>query len=365
MSGVQRLKETFNQTEKQLAGHGKRNVSILKEAFEGVSAGMMSDQYGTGAVIEDFQQKMAAFLGKEAAEFFPSGTMAQQAALRIWSDEKGVPRVAYHPLSHLEIHESDALKELHRIDSVLLTDPDKVITLEDIRRLEAPVSCILLELPQREIGGQLPPYEELEAISAYCREHGIRLHMDGARLLEVLPVYGKSASEVSALFDSVYLSVYKGIGGIAGAVLAGDAGFIDQAKVWKHRHGGNLISLYPYIMAADHHFEKRKDRFGDYYTEAKALAARFSGLPLVTTLPDVPVSNMFHVHISLPKEQAARALAEVQEQTGIGIAASLKDAGADRSYFEMALGDAYAELTEAELDDLFSRLGRALEAVRA
>ena len=101
--------------------------------------------------------------------------MAQQIALRIWCDRKGVKRVAYHPLCHLEIHEEDGLKELHQIESILLADKDRLICLEDVQALDQDIACLLLRNPQREIGGQLPAYEELEAISAYCRERGIKL----------------------------------------------------------------------------------------------------------------------------------------------------------------------------------------------
>jgi threonine aldolase len=144
--------------------------------------------YGKGQIIEDFQAKMAALLGKETAVFFPSGTMAQQIALRIWCDEKGVRKVAYHPLSHLEIHEEDGLKELHGIETVLLADKSRVIVFEDVVDMEEGIACVLLELPQREIGGQLPSFETLKQISEYCRDKAIKLHLDGARLLEVLVI---------------------------------------------------------------------------------------------------------------------------------------------------------------------------------
>lgn len=259
MSGGKTLIAAFEQAAYPLGGHGPRDVQVLRQAFEEVPGSMSSDMYGKGNVIEDFQDKMASYLGKEAAVFFPSGTMAQQIALRIWCDEKGLKRVAYHPLCHLEIHEQDGMKELHHIEAVLLADKERLITLDDVRQMEGEISCLLLELPQREIGGQLPPYGELEAISAYCREKGIRLHLDGARLFEITPYYNKSAAEICALFDSVYVSFYKGIGGIAGAILAGDASFTEQSKIWKRRHGGDLISLYPYIVSSEYYFD-RMDR---------------------------------------------------------------------------------------------------------
>lgn len=361
MNDMELLKKTFDETEYQLAGHGPRNVNVLKEAFEQIDGYVKSDLYGAGTVIDDFQKKMAEFLGKEKSIFFPSGTMAQQIALRIWCDEKELNRVAYHPLSHLEIHEEDGLKKLHGIETNLLVEKDKVIGLEDIEQMEKEVACILLELPQREIGGQLPSYETLEAISAYCKSNGIKLHLDGARLLEVLPYYGKSAREVCSLFDSVYISMYKGLGGIAGAILAGDEDFIDKSKVWKKRHGGDLISLYPYILSADYYFDMRSDKMADYYSYAKELASSYNSCSGISTLPLVPVSNMFHVHIEKPKEQAALVLAEVQQETGIGITGYVKEIDGQTGYFEVSLGDLYPEIPKEKVRNLFRLLDEKMQ----
>lgn len=86
---------------------------------------------------------------------------------------EGIKRAAYHPICHLEIHEQRGLHELHGIEPVLLGGKDRLIDLGDVQKLDDTIACLLLELPQREIGGQLPDYGELEAISAYCRERGL------------------------------------------------------------------------------------------------------------------------------------------------------------------------------------------------
>ncbi|MFF2019562.1 threonine aldolase family protein [Paenibacillus sp. NPDC058177] len=355
------LAEAFKEAVFQLPAHGKRNVQVLKEVFEQIEGHLDSDIYGTGKVIEDFQANMAEVLGKEAAVFFPSGTMAQQIALRIWCDRKGLSQVAYHPLCHLEIHEEDGLKQLHHIESVLLADKHRLITLEDVQGMPEEVACLLLELPQREIGGQLPEYSELEAISAYCREKGIYLHLDGARLFEVLPYYQKSAAEVCALFDSVYISVYKGIGGIAGAVLAGAADFTAESKVWKRRHGGDLISLYPYIIPADFYFKQRVHKMEKYYEEAKTLAALYNQCHAVTTLPLEPVSNMFHVHVSLPKTVVEDVLIDLYQATGIGLTSYVREVDEFSSYYEVSIGDNYSEVPQDKLQSLFVRLNERLQ----
>lgn len=357
------LLEAFNGTEVQLAGHGKRGISVLKEALAGVEDQLAADLYGAGAVIEDFQAEMAGVLGKESSVFFPSGTMAQQIALRIWSDRKGSRRVAYHPLCHLEIHEQDGLKELHHLEPLLLADKDRLITLDDVKNMGPGIACLLLELPQREIGGQLPEYAELEAISAYCREQGIILHLDGARLFEVLPYYGKTAAEVCGLFDSVYISFYKGIGGIAGAILAGSREFTEASKIWKRRHGGDLISLYPYILTAKYYYGQRIGRMAKYYEQAKELAALFNGCHKVSTLPEVPVSNMFHVHFALSREQLAPVLIQVYTETGIGLTPRLKGTGEASCSYELNIGDLYGGVKKPALEAAFRLLDKLLREV--
>ncbi|MBB6452479.1 threonine aldolase [Salirhabdus euzebyi] len=355
-----KLFQAFQQTNHQLVGHGPRNVDVLKQAFEGINGDVPSDLYGNGRVIEEFQEKIASYLGKEAAVFFPSGTMAQQIALRIWCDKKGMKTVGYHPLSHLEIHEEDGIKELHNIKTILLVDKNRVIEIEDVVNLKEDISCLLLELPQREIGGQLPSFETLQAISEYCHDKDIKLHLDGARLWEVLPYYQRTAPEVCSLFDSVYVSFYKGIGGIAGAILAGGKEFTEESKVWKKRHGGDLISLYPYILSADYYFEKRKDMMGQYYEDAIELASYFNKCEGVKTIPEIPVSNMFHVHFEMDIDKVIPILIDIYEETGIGITSNLRKTDNNGCYTEISIGDQYREVPQDKLEAVFQKLKEKL-----
>ncbi|OZM56958.1 low specificity L-threonine aldolase [Lottiidibacillus patelloidae] len=361
MSEKKTLIEAYKEANYKILGHGARDVQTLQDAFSEVDGNLESDIYGTGKIIEEFQEKMANILGKEASVFFPSGTMAQQIALRIWCDEKGIKKVAYHPLCHLEIHEEDGLKELHQIEPILLADKDRLIRLEDVTNIQKDISCLLLELPQREIGGQLPKYSMLEQISTYCRERNIKLHLDGARLFEILPYYEKTAAEVCSLFDSVYISLYKGIGGIAGAILAGDKEFIKKSKVWKRRHGGDLISLYPYIISSDYYFNQRINKMEDYYKEAGELAKLFNSCHAIKTKPELPVSNMFHVHFLLPKKEVEQILIKVYEETGVGIAPYLREMNEKECYYEVSIGDMYSKVPKDELNKSFAMLDKDLQ----
>lgn len=182
-------------------------------------------------------------------------------------------------------------------------------------------------------------------------------------MLEVLPYYQKTAAEVCALFDSVYISLYKGIGGIAGAILAGDTDFIAESKVWKRRHGGDLISLYPYILSADYYFDQRAEKMEQYFTEAKELAELFNACTGVSTLPKEPVSNMFHARFHYPLDAAKTAIAEVQEETGIGIVNYLKEIEEGLCSYEVSIGDLYRQIPKEEVEALFRRLDSRLKEV--
>ncbi|TFE19880.1 threonine aldolase family protein [Cohnella luojiensis] len=354
------LSEAYKHAKYPIVGHGKRNVQVLKEALEQYDGDLDSDMYGSGSIIDEFQERMAELLGKPTAVFFPSGTMAQQIALRIWCDEAGLRKVAYHPLSHVEIHEKDGMKELHHLEPVLLADETRPVLLADVLGMEEGIACLLLELPQREIGGQLPEYAELEAISAHCRDKGVKLHLDGARLFEILPYYDKTAEEICRLFDSVYISFYKGLGGIAGAVLAGDREFTEQSKIWKRRHGGDLISLYPYILSADYYMKLRLPRMEQYYREAKELASQYNQSHAIVTIPQVPVSNMFHVHVEMPKEKLEPILVAICEQTDIGFTSWLREIDEKSCVFEVNIGDRYALLPQDKLREAFLLLDERL-----
>ena len=162
--------------------------------------------------------------------------------------------MAWHVTSHLESAEGAAYKELYGLDHVLLgRNADNLPTVDEIKdALAVPENerpaAVLVEIPNRELGCQTYSYADLETISSACREAGVKFHMDGARIWEIEPyyqeTYGKSFADVGQLFDSMYVSFYKGLRGTAGAMLLGpDAAFIDEAKKWQRRAGGNAFQL--------------------------------------------------------------------------------------------------------------------------
>ncbi len=351
-------REAISSAAYRMRGHLPESIRILSDALDALETDPLPDQYGTGSVIENFQARISNDLGKEQSVFFPSGTMAQQIALRIWCDEMQLMRLAYHPLCHLEIHEQDGLKELHHIETVLLGEADRLFTMADLKTV-GNVACVLFELPQREIGGQLPAWDDLVEMVSYCASRGFHTHLDGARLLECLPFYEKTAAEVCALFDSVYLSFYKSLGGVTGAMLSGTAAFMEKAKIWKRRHGRDLYHLYPYVLTAGYAYDLRKDNMSGYWSHAKAYCRQLNRIKGFRTVPDVPVCNMFHLHMEHSLEKVEAALVNVMETHDVSLLGGLSVRDG-KTVSEIWMGDSCMLVPEELLDTALEMLAREL-----
>jgi threonine aldolase len=321
------------------------------------------DRYGRGELIESFEQQIADLLGKPAAVFMPSGTMCQQIALRIWTDRRGIHTVAFHPTCHLELHEDKGYQLLHGLHGRLVGHPSRLIELNDLQTIAEPLGALLFELPQREIGGQLPSWDALVAQTDWARQRGIPLHLDGARLWECQPFYGRAYAEIAALFDTIYVSFYKTLGGIAGAVLAGPADLIAEARVWQHRHGGTLMQLFPYVLAAQQGLADRLGRIELYCQKAAAVAEALRAIPQIVIVPDPPVTNMMHLFIRADHARLEAAAVELARETRVRLVRSFTPTplpGYQKA--EFTAGDATLDLANDEIAALFQLLLQRAEA---
>src|SRR4029078_7025245 len=136
------------------------------------------------------------------------------------------------PRTHLVEPERHGFHRLHGLFSVNVGQQESVPRLSDFEKIAAPLAAGVLQSPMRDLGGKLLDWEELVGISGWARERGVPFHMDGARLWESQPFYGRLYHEIADLFDTVYVSFYKILGGIAGSVLAGPTDIIAEARVW-------------------------------------------------------------------------------------------------------------------------------------
>jgi threonine aldolase len=316
-----------------------------------------ADVYGTGDLINSFEQKVADLLGFEAACFMPSGTMAQQIALKIYAGKTGNDIFAIHPTSHLELHENHAYARLSNLKSLIFGNKNRQFEARDIENLNEPFATLIIELPAREIGGQLPVWKELKAIKDAMKTRGAFLHMDGARLWETKAFYRKSYADICRGFDSVYVSFYKGIGALAGAMLVGSAEFISESRVWLRRFGGNLAQLHPFVASAARRFDNALRQMPKYMRRTKEAYKILKSIAGISFCPAPPQVNMFHLYLNSSTEKLTKARDKVAAENKIWAANSFqKTALENLSYTEIYVGEALLQIGDDELKEVFEKL---------
>jgi threonine aldolase len=279
-------------------------------------AGPRMDVYGGGDSVKRVESRVAELLGKEAGVLFPSGTMAQPVALRIWCDRSGCPAIGFHPQCHLDVHEERGYEHLHGLHARPIGNRDRLVTRADLDEVGEPLGALLLELPQRDLGGQLPTWRDLRAQATWARRRGVALHLDGARLWQCGPFYKRRLAEIAALFDTVYVSLYKDLGSLGGCVLAGPADVIAEARVWRIRHGGRLSTYEPMALSAEQGLDERLPRMPSFVRKAREIGVALARVDGVDVVPDPPQTAMFHVHVRGDIERLEDALFELANETG-------------------------------------------------
>ena len=375
----------------------------------------------SSSYLRKFEQIVANEFQKEDAVFMPSGVMAQSIALLIHSKKtKSTTRskedrppdnkneannfFACHYTSHLLLHEQDGYRELCNMIPIVLgkDDNNELDNKDSTSSIHCPplgvshvqssmkdnevwkngqVSTLILELPHRELGGKLTPYNDILEMSKLLKKHNVAFHCDGARIFEAYAGYTtsndnkssssplttappKSMSELVKPFDSIYISFYKGLGGISGAMLLGTTEFCNEARIWLRRFGGNLYTLLPYVISGWSGYqtyyeypEENKERlllkqqrqlndngsinqdderiltFGEKknkltrivtaITESAELAAAdassssSSRSPVITFDPPIPEVNMIHMYFRASLDDCNRIRDDIQNKFGI------------------------------------------------
>ncbi|MFJ6798480.1 threonine aldolase family protein [Streptomyces sp. NPDC091268] len=308
---------------------GRRLADGLREATVGELLATLvapdpdepADVYGDG-VVARLELRVAQLLGTEDAAFFPTGTMAQQVALRCWAGRTGNPVVALHPMSHPERWEEGALAAVAGLRTVHTTTESRQPTAQEVRDVPEPFGTLMLELPLRDAGFLLPSWEELEEVVAAARAREAVVHFDGARLWESTVHFGRSLPEIAALADSVYVSFYKSLGALSGAALAGPASLVEEARLWRHRYGGRVFRQFPAALSALAALESRLPALPSYVTRARDVAQGLreafeaAGVPWFRVHPEVPHTHQFQVWLPYEPDRLTDAGIRLAEETG-------------------------------------------------
>jgi threonine aldolase len=237
-----------------------------------LDSGYDLDRASSADLVRTLEERVAGLLAKPAAAYFPTGTMAQQVALRCWAGRTGSKTVAMHPLSHPEVHERDALTTLTGLRTVHPTTARRPFSAAEVTALDEPFGTLMIELPLRDAGFLLPSWAGLTATVQAGRTRNAIVHIDGARLWECATHFGRDLEEIAALADSVYVSFYKSLGAMSGAALAGPPDFIAEAKAWRHRYGGQVTGQFPFAVDALIGLDTELPRLASYVRHAAVVA---------------------------------------------------------------------------------------------
>ena len=328
-----------------------RRVSVpdrLRQLAEVATDGE-TDSYGSGGEVAALEQEVAELLGKPAAVFLPTGVMAQQSVLRVYADRAGTGRVAVHGLSHLLVHELNALEEVHHLRIERLTSEPRQPRPDEL-------AAVTLELPLRDAGFVLPSWDELVVFAESCAERGVPLHLDGARLWESTPYLEHSLAEIAALASSVYVSFYKVLGGVSGAALAGPEDVIAEVRRWQRRLGGNLYSLFPYAVSAREGLRTVLPVMGDLYQRAVELSMALQSEGF-RVFPEPPHSNSFRLYAPRAAEAIELSAVERMETTRESICGRWQPADVPGwSWVELVVSPATLEWQVDEIAKAFGEL---------
>lgn len=293
---------------------------LLAEIAE--TRGIAVDDYSRDGVVAELEGRMAALLGKEAAVFLPTGTLANHLAVRLLA-QRG-RRVLVQQESHLWNDEGDCAQHLSGLTLVPLAPGRATFALAEVEaavsgapemRVAVPVGAISIETPVRRVSGAAFDPAEMRAISAFARERGIGLHLDGARLLLEAAYTGIAAADTADLFDTVYVSLWKYLNAASGAILAGPRALLDCLYHQRRMFGGSLPHAWPYAAVALHFLDGFTDRFAEAVGVADRFFAALADDPRVAIERPLHATNVTIVRVggggaaALPERLIARGIA--------------------------------------------------------
>ena len=281
------------------------------------SAEVGDEQHAQDPTVIKLCERAADLLGKEAAVFLPSGTMCNEIALLVHC--RPGDEIYAHRTAHVLISEAGGPAALAGSQVYPLEGQHGKFTADDLQasirhesRYSPTPRVVLVEQTSNAGGGTVWPLSQIGQISEVAKSRGLKMHMDGARLMNAVVASGSSAADFSAPFDSVWLDFTKGLGCPLGAVLAGSTEFILEAWKWKQRLGGAMRQAGMMAAACLHALENHVDRLAEDHDNARRFASIVSQCEGLRLDPE-PETNLVFIDTSgtgLPAQELSARLQE-------------------------------------------------------
>ena len=327
-------------------------AALLNRLCEGRD--VVEDSYLLGGEVEQFERHWAGLLGKERAVFIPSGTLANHLALRALAGTRR--RVIVPEMSHVYNDTGDACQTLSALTLLPLAPGRATFTLADVEavlartaggRVAADVGAILIESPIRRLSGQMFDWEEAKRISAFARERGIGMHLDGARLFIASAYTGISPAEYAAHFDTVYVSLWKYFNCGIGAILAGPNRVLDGMFHVRRMFGGNLATGWNAALVARHFMDGFEGRLRSAVRTSETFYTAMARHPRLAIERIPGGTNLTRVTF---KDLNVSDVAARLSARGIAMSGPAKPAT-----ITLAVNETWNRMTAAELIDAFEK----------
>lgn len=291
-------------------------TSLLDQLCQ--QAEVTEDNYLLGGNVADLERRFAEILGKETAVFLPSGTLANQLAVRALAGSKR--RVIVPEMSHMYNDTGDACQTLSGLTLIPLAPGKATFTRTDIEavlartasgRVATDVGAIVIESPIRRLSGEMFDWDEAKRIAAFAVDRGIGTHLDGARLFIASAYTGISPAQYAAPFDTVYVSLWKYFNSGIGAIVAGPRRLLDDMYHVRRMFGGNLAVGWPAALVTRHYMDGFVDRLKSAVAVSEAFFGAVSKHPAVSVERVPHGTNLTRLTLkSIDRSVVARRLAE-------------------------------------------------------
>jgi len=250
------------------------------------------DVFREDPTVNALEEKCAALFGHEAALFCPSGTMTNQIALKVHT--RPLDEVICDEMSHIYQYEVGGYAFHSGIGVNLLRTPNGILDAGSVAAAIKPrydwlpkSSLVVIENTCNKGGGSLYELSGIRAIRAVCRQHGLALHLDGARIFNALEETGDTPAAIGAEVDSISICLSKGLGAPVGSVLVGGRAFIAEARRVRKVMGGGMRQAGYLAAAGIYALDHQVERLRDDHAHARQLSAAFADLPYVANIRPV------------------------------------------------------------------------------
>lgn len=283
------------------------------------SAQVGDDVFGDDPMVNKLEAYVANLLGKEAALFVPSGTMANQLAIRCHTNPGDEMLIDAN--AHIYWYEAGAPAALSGVTCKQLPGIRGIFSAADVKAALRPFdnhfppsSLLTIENTHNRGGGSVWPIENMQDVTNTAREAGLNTHLDGARLWNATAASGIPESEYAACFDSVSVCFSKGLGAPIGSALLGSRDFILKARRFRKQFGGGMRQAGIIAAGALYAVENNRARLADDHSNAKLLANGLADIQEISLNSDEIDTNMVYFELS---DHSAPVLVEKLKDQGV------------------------------------------------